>query len=123
MQHDAVLLTSFANTTLTALAGGSVEYGNDTFSTIFGIKTLNTPAGTITGSTINFTIAVPAITWLANGTITKMRYKNSSGVVKVDNLTAGPLVVDQENPEVTVDNPTVVQDQTGTVVSLAIAYT
>lgn len=127
MRHEITLLSQQATNTLNALAGGSVEFCNADYSTVFLSRTLQTPAGTISTDTNSATITITglgvSVTFVADGTITRVRYKNSSGIVKVDELIAGPLIANEPAPDVQVDNPTVVTGQTGTLNTLTIVYT
>lgn len=127
MRQEITLLTQQATNTLTALAGGSIEFCNDDYSVVYLARTLQTPAGTIATEGSASVITISGITGVTvsftnSGTITKVRYKNSSGVVKLDELSAGPIVPDEVTPDTVVDNPTVVTGQTGTFGTIKIRY-
>lgn len=126
MRTEVTLLTQQATDALNALAGGSVELTNSDYTEVYLTKTLQTPAGSISaaGGIVTITIAgFPAdVTFTGAGTITKTRYKNSSGTVKLDELTAGPAISGETPPDTQVDNPTVVVDQTGSIQSMTIVY-
>ena len=101
-----------------ATGGGDLQIGTTGMATVLASWTLTDPAGTVTGSVLNFDMDPDlTTTGLNNGTPTEGRIRDSDGTVCISGLTVGTT-----GTEVILDAATITSGQTLTMTLGSITH-